>query len=412
MTRREERTLIVDTCLGSFVLSYRKEGLVGVELPKGFISSGLEGKERNEPMPLPRQGASPSDGGDDSSSPLVPSFTPTWVRKLANRLARHVEGKPQDFLDVPVLYNSTPFAVAVYEELRKVRPGVTVTYGELAKRIGCPSSVRAVARAVANNRWPMVVPCHRVLRADGTLGGFSGGDGLVTKCVLLRAESIRAALPKGVGINGSLFQPFLFDVALESLRANDAAFRKLYDQVGYTTLPREYPDNPFAALVEAVCYQQLAGNAAAAIFSKVCVLLSKVTPESVTTAGEAKLHSAGLSASKAQTILELAARARSGKIRFDQLHLLEYDKLLDTLGAVKGIGPWTVQMFAIFHLGLPDIFPSGDYGIRKAVTTLVGSRELLSAKATESIGERWKPFRTVAAWYLWKSLGTVTIGGS
>jgi len=379
-----------ETDVGTVVLYYRGNGVTGVAL-------------------LPTALCQLSTG-------TVPPWNgPSWVVALAGRIRRHAAGEPQDFSDVPILHDSTSaFAVKVYEELRKVPAGSTVSYSELAARVGSPSGARAVARAMATNRWPILVPCHRVLGSNTRLGGYSGGDGLATKCALLRAESVPVCLPKGAGISGSLFRPYMFNLAVDSLRANDRLFRKLRDSTESAMLPHEHPGNPFAALVEAVCYQQLAGSAAAAIFRKVCRVLtphpSPLTPSSVLRAGVAGLRSGGLSSSKAATILELAARAASGRIDFDKLSTLDYPTLEETLRSVKGIGPWTVHMFAIFHLGLPDIFPPGDFGIRKAVSLLLGAKDILSPKEAESIGERWKPLRTVATWYLWRSLGTVTLG--
>jgi len=318
-------------------------------------------------------------------------------------------GEIADFKDVPLdLSPVSPFARTVYAELRKVPAGQTVTYKELACRAGSPRASRAVARAMATNRIPIVIPCHRVVGSGGGLAGFSGGDGLKTKAQLLFVEGRVPPVQAGDKVGGSLFDPYMFDIAVAVLRGRKGGghFASLYQEVGHVRLPRQFPDNPFAALVETVCYQQLAGSAAAAIFRKVAVALNNdISPESVLDAGEAGLRLAGLSGSKAAAVLSLAQLAG-----LDELSSLPYDSIMASLTSVRGIGPWTVQMFALFHLGLPDIFPPGDLGIRKAVSDLVDARDLLPPDRVARIGTRWRPFRSVATWYLWKSLKTRMLG--
>ena len=323
---------------------------------------------------------------------------------LGSRIAAHLAGKPQDFSDVRVdLDWAGPYAREVYEELRKVPAGKTVTYGELAERTGRPKGARAVARAMATNRVPIVVPCHRVLGAGGKLTGFSGADGIKTKCQMLSAEGAPApVLPADQPLFDSLFEHYAHAAGVGHLARTDRFFARLYEAVGDSMHPQQFPGNPFAALVESVCYQQLAGSAAATIFGKVKAVVGKEpSPESVLKAGFEALRSAGMSASKANTALALAERFLSNPA-----------PSVDELLAIRGVGPWTVQMFSMFHLGLPDIFPPGDLGIRKAATALTGAKKLLSPERVESIGRRWKPYRSIATWYLWRYLGTVTLGES
>lgn len=332
---------------------------------------------------------------------------------LAGRIRRHMAGDLQDFLDVRLDWRGVaPFARKVYEELRRVPAGQTVTYAQLAERCGAGrQAARAVARAMATNRFPIVVPCHRVVGALGALCGFSGADGLKTKVQLLFLE--RAPLPKlpASGLFYSLHEPYAFAIGVRWLRERDRLFGTLHDRVGETAVPREFPGNPFAALAEAVCYQQLAGKAAATIAGRFQNAVGKVTPGNVLRAGREPLRGAGLSSSKTDTILSLADAMQRGRIPADRLAAAtSWSDLEEMLSGIKGIGPWTIQMFAIFHLGLPDIFPPGDLGIRKAVGQLVSTRGLLTPERTETIGARWKPFRTIATWYLWRSLGTAMIG--
>ena len=326
-----------------------------------------------------------------------PRVTSDVANDLVARLVAHLAGDPQDFSQVRVdLEWAGSFAADVYEQLRKVPAGVTVTYGELAARAGRPGAARAVARAMATNRVPIVIPCHRVLGTGVKLTGFSGADGIKTKCQMLVAEGAAIpVLPSDGPLFDSLFEPYALAAGVSHLVRSDRLFRRLHEAVGVSMLPQQFPGNPFAALMESVCYQQLAGAAAATIFRRVKrVVGENPTPESVLDAGLTGLRVAGMSASKARTALALADFFAGGTPPNE-----------DELLTIKGIGPWTVQMFSLFHLGLPDVFPSTDLGIRKAVTALTGAGKLLSADRVETVGRRWKSYRSIATWYLWKSIG-------
>ena len=334
------------------------------------------------------------------------------VSGLVPRMRAHLDGGTEEFLDIELDWSGIPrFALQVYQELRRSFPGKTMTYGELATRCGRPGAARAVARATATNRLPIFVPCHRVVGANGRLTGFSGGDGLKTKCQLLWAEGARPVVAAGDAFGGSLNEDRVYEIAVHSLRSRDRHFAVMFDQAGMSRPPEPAGGDGFAALVEVVCYQQLAGKAAATIFGNVQRALGgAVTPAGALAAGEKGLRPAGLSGAKTAAVLALARAVESGSLDLCALPALPYDSLLEALTAVKGIGPWSAQMYAIFRLGHPDVFAPGDLGIRKAVTLLAGSSDLLSVDRVEKFGRRWRPFRTVATWYLWRSLGTQLIG--
>jgi methylated-DNA-[protein]-cysteine S-methyltransferase len=148
---------VVSTTLGPFALQWSEAGLVSAHLARSTASG--------EP--------------------------PAWLLALATRLEGHLQGRLDAFADVPLdLSGCPPFHARVYAELRRVGPGHTVTYGELAQRLGSPGAARAVGQAVANNPWLLVVPCHRVLAAGGRLGGFSAPGGVATKRRLLSIEGL------------------------------------------------------------------------------------------------------------------------------------------------------------------------------------------------------------------------------
>ena len=149
----------------------------------------------------------------------------------------------------------------------------------------------------------------------------------------------------------------------------------------------------FEDLVDAICSQQLSGKAAETIFNRVKKLLVRITPLNVLAKSDQELRDCGLSWGKVKYVKDLASRAKSGEIKLGALDKLPDDGVITELVAVKGIGRWTAEMFLMFSLARPDIFPVDDLGIRKAM-----------AKLKLKSSDRWKPYRTVASWYLWRSL--------
>jgi len=160
----------------------------------------------------------------------------------------------------------------------------------------------------------------------------------------------------------------------------------------------------FAALVESVLYQQLAGSAAAAIHARfVTALGGDVTPEAVLGAGEAVLRGAGLSGSKASTILGLSEAVVDGGLGLDRIGRRTDQEVVAELVRLRGIGPWTAQMFCIFTLGRLDVWPASDYGVRKGYAVAYGLGDLPAARWLEEAGGHFSPYRSVAAWYLWRA---------
>ena len=161
----------------------------------------------------------------------------------------------------------------------------------------------------------------------------------------------------------------------------------------------------FEQLAEAICYQQLAGSAAARIWARVRALVpGAFTPENVLALGPEALRAAGLSGAKAASILDLAARAAEGTVRLDRIGRMGDDEVVEHLTVVRGIGRWTAEMFLIFTLRRPDVWPVGDYGVRAGWAKAYGLPELPAPKALQEAGERFRPYRTLAAWYCWRAL--------
>ena len=161
----------------------------------------------------------------------------------------------------------------------------------------------------------------------------------------------------------------------------------------------------FASLVEAIISQQLAGAAANAIlqrFKKLYPTFPK--PADILQTKDSKLRLVGLSKMKIEYLKDLAQKIENNEIKIKTLSKMTDEEVITHLTRVKGIGRWTAEMFLIFSLGRPDVFPVGDLGLRKGVQKAFSLSELPNPKEVEEIGIRWKPYRSVATWYLWKSL--------
>ena len=166
-------------------------------------------------------------------------------------------------------------------------------------------------------------------------------------------------------------------------------------------------DHDLRAMVESIVSQQLSGKAAATIFSR---LVAVFPPGRFPTAGEilaappASLRQAGLSAQKASYIRDLCQRVADGRLDLDRLEALGDEEVIARLTQVRGIGRWSAEMFLIFRLHRPDVLPTGDLGIGKAIGRAYGLRRTPTPARILAIGSRWVPYRSVASWYLWASL--------
>jgi DNA-3-methyladenine glycosylase II len=179
---------------------------------------------------------------------------------------------------------------------------------------------------------------------------------------------------------------------------------KLMQRTGPFRLPKPTPDH-FAALAESILYQQLAGAAAAAIHGRFLALFNGVlSPKAVLALRPRKLRSVGLSRNKVASIRDLAAKVADGTVPLDHIGRLSDEEIITRLSVVRGIGPWTAKMFLIFQLRRLDIWPVEDYGVRKGYSLVYGLRKLLTPKQLEVKGERFRPYRTVAAWYCWQAV--------
>jgi len=165
---------------------------------------------------------------------------------------------------------------------------------------------------------------------------------------------------------------------------------------------------PFDALAESIAYQQLSGKAAATIFGRVRGLYPKtkwLDPAKILATPDDALRSAGLSRAKTAAIKDLAAKTIDGTVPSGHALLrMSDDEIIARLTQVRGIGRWTVEMLLLFDLGRPDVWPVDDYGVRKGFAKTFGRRKLPTSKQLIKSGEKWRPYRSVAAWYFWRAL--------
>jgi DNA-3-methyladenine glycosylase II len=165
---------------------------------------------------------------------------------------------------------------------------------------------------------------------------------------------------------------------------------------------------PFDALAESIAYQQLNGKAAATIWGRVRALYPRrkyLNPKLVLATPDAQLRAAGLSRNKIAALKDLAAKTIDGTVPSGRaISRMSDDEIIARLIAVRGIGRWTVEMLLLFDLGRPDVWPVDDYGVRKGFAKTFGRRKLPTPKELMKFGEKWRPYRSVAAWYFWRAL--------
>jgi len=168
----------------------------------------------------------------------------------------------------------------------------------------------------------------------------------------------------------------------------------------------------FASLAEIIVYQQLAGRAAATIHGRfVAVLGAEVTPERVLAASPEMLASCGLSGAKAASIRDLADKVVTGEVSLERIGRLSDDAVVEHLTQVRGIGPWTADMFLLGTLGRLDVWPTGDYGVRAGFAAAWGLAEVPTAAELMVLGEPFRPYRSLVAWYCWRAVDDRSAAG-
>src|SRR5213594_3775608 len=196
--------------------------------------------------------------------------------------------------------------------------------------------------------------------------------------------------------------------AHQLLRASDPRMAALIARSRRYEIGPAVSIRPFDALAESIAYQQLNGKAAAAIWNRVRGLYPKrkrLDPAKVLATPDETLRAAGLSRAKIAAIKDLAAKTMDGTVPSGRALLkMSDDEIITRLTQVRGIGRWTVEMLLLFDLGRPDVWPVDDYGVRKGFAKTFGRRKLPTPKQLMKLGAKWRPYRSVAAWYFWRAL--------
>jgi DNA-3-methyladenine glycosylase II len=207
--------------------------------------------------------------------------------------------------------------------------------------------------------------------------------------------------------------------AVEHLKAADPVLREIIERVGPPRIPQR--EATFAAVARSIAFQQLNGKAATTIFERLlqqCVSCnggngakttmsgswSAVTPEAILTLSDEQMRAIGFSRAKASYLRDLSEKARNGVLNFTELPGMPDEDVIAHLTQVKGIGVWSAQMFLMFALRRPDVMPTADFGLNNAIRRAYRKRAMPKPKQVLRISEPWRPYRTVASWYLWRSL--------
>jgi methylated-DNA-[protein]-cysteine S-methyltransferase len=398
---------LFESALGTLALAWSDAGLVGVQLPDATprkTAAQLAKRVHSKPAPAP-----------------------AWVQSAAKSVLALAAGEAANLDQLRLDESGVPeFHGRVYRALRKVPAGATCTYKELALAAGSPNAARAVGQAMRRNPWPLIVPCHRVLAAGDRLGGFSAFGGLELKARLLRAEKANVEKPapspeKRRPVKSkpattrrakttSAAQPrrasWDIESALKHLRECDPRLAALIERV-----PCTWKSQPlrsvFEALLRTIVYQQLNGKAAATIHARVLELFPRgeIEARALLALAPEQLRAAGMSGSKVASAIDLARKTIDGELPdAAQLAVLGDEEIVERLTVVRGIGRWSVEMLLMFRLDRPDVLPLGDYGVKNGFMLLTGRRAMPTEAQLERYGERWRPYRSVASWYMWRAV--------
>ncbi|MHB8345574.1 MAG: methylated-DNA--[protein]-cysteine S-methyltransferase [Acidiferrobacterales bacterium] len=380
---------VFDTAIGQCGIAWSNRGTVGIQLPEG----GKHGMRAHLHRQFP------------DASEAAP---PLEAQRIIDGIVALLRGEDSDLGSARLdMEGVPPFHRRVYESARAIPSGATRSYGDIAADLGSRGAARAVGQALGHNPFAIVVPCHRILCADGRIGGFSAHGGIVTKLRLLSIEAARSRGQTGFFEGDGVFD-FDPEIATRHLRRSDPMLARVIDAAGPFRMQLKKTTSVFAALAEAIVHQQLSGNAAVTIFARTCALFPRphegLAGENILRVSDKKLRAAGLSRPKLLSLRDLAQKATAGRIpAFAEIRRMTDEAIIERLVEVRGIGRWTAEMLLIFRLGRSDVLPLGDYGIRKGYAIAFRKGALPTHAELAKRGERWRPYRTVASWYLWRA---------
>src|SRR3984885_9622573 len=209
-------------------------------------------------------------------------------------------------------------------------------------------------------------------------------------------------------MNEKILLPFDHLKAHKHLTQADKRLGRLIADIGEFPFKLDECDSVSESLLEAIAHQSISGRAAATIFARVKTLGSDgqcPTPAEMIAASPQSLREAGLSFAKVAAMKDLAQKTIDGVVpSLEAAHKMSDEELVERLISVRGIGAWTVEMFLIFRLGRPDILPIHDYGVQKGFAILYRKKAIPKPRELAAFGERWRPYRTVASWYVWRAV--------
>jgi len=196
--------------------------------------------------------------------------------------------------------------------------------------------------------------------------------------------------------------------AINHLKKADPVLAAIIEKIGPCRM--QFGQPTFHSLAEAILYQQLNGKAAVTIFNRFTAAAGDpLTPEGILKLSDAEMRGVGLSKQKTSYLRDLSEKTKAGLLEFEKLPKLSEEEVIEHLTQVKGIGVWTAHMFLIFTLRRPDILPTGDYGVQAAIKKHYGKRKWPKPAVMEKVAKPWVPYRSIACWYLWKSLDVKTM---
>jgi DNA-3-methyladenine glycosylase II len=196
--------------------------------------------------------------------------------------------------------------------------------------------------------------------------------------------------------------------AINHLKKSDPVLAAIIERVGPFRM--EFGEPVFHSLAEAIVYQQLNGKAAVTIFKRFAALAGEpVTPEGILKLTPEKMRAVGLSKQKSSYLFDMAHRASRGELDFTRLAEMTDKEVIEHLTQVKGVGVWTAHMFLMFTLKRPNVLPTGDFAVQMAIKKHYKKRKLPKPLQMEKIARQWEPYRSIACWYLWRSLDIKTV---
>lgn len=384
--------ILFDTALGECGIVWRKTGhgeavvVIGIQLP--------EATQR-----LAQHRIKSKWAADKTRS------IPPYIREIIKRVKLHFKGKAQDFRDIKLAFDGiTTFERKIYDATRNILSGQTTTYGKVAEAAGNVAAARAVGLAMSRNPIPLIIPCHRVLAANSKPGGFSAHGGVNTKAKMLEIEGATLGPPAIIRSKRDLIR------AASILGKKDARLAPILKHaIDFRVMPER---SPYATLLTAVVHQQLSPRAARTILDRMMSLYPGhkfPDPVDMLNTSDVRLRKVGLSRSKTKALKDIAAHALDGTIpQSEEITMLSDAAIIKRLTSIYGVGRWTVEMMLIFNLGRLDVLPVDDFSLRRSIAEIYGMTELPSSKAVESLGEVWRPYRTVATLYLWNRMNRDT----